>query len=129
MTPQSRKWAVRASALLGAGIVCCLCIAAIGSVAEVKWLAALLTVAAFVLLRVLGSDRPQIPEVRASPDGRTWLDVAKQVLTADEQVLYGIFGHIGTSGYFPPYEFLNEFLMVGCDPCDQDGRMANWQPF
>ena len=57
------------------------------------------------------------------------VDTAKQVLTANEAVLYGIFGVIGSSGYFPPQTFLNEFLMVGYDPCDQDGRMGDWQPF
>lgn len=54
---------------------------------------------------------------------------AKSVLRRDEAVLFGIFGIIGGSGYFPPREFLNEFLMAGSDPCDQDGRMAHWQPF
>ena len=57
------------------------------------------------------------------------LDAAKQVLAANEEVLYGIFRHIGSSGYFPPREFLNEFLLRGHDPCDQDGRMSAWQPF
>lgn len=54
---------------------------------------------------------------------------AKRVLAADESVLYGIFGVIGRTGYFPPRQFLNEFLMIGNDPCDQDGRMDRWQPF
>jgi hypothetical protein len=54
---------------------------------------------------------------------------AKRVLEADEAVLYGIFGVIRGSGYFPLREFLNEFLMGGNDPCDQDGRMSGWQPF
>ena len=57
------------------------------------------------------------------------LDAAKEVLAADEAVLYGIFGQIGSSGYFPPLPFLNEFLMRGHDPCDQDGRMPAWKPF
>jgi hypothetical protein len=57
------------------------------------------------------------------------VETAKRVLEADEAVLYGIFGVIGGSGYFPPRDFLNEFLMVGNDPCDQDGRMSRWQPF
>ena len=57
------------------------------------------------------------------------VDAAKRVLAADEKVLYGIFGMIGGSGNFPPREFLNEFLMAGCDPCDQDARMDHWQPF
>jgi hypothetical protein len=57
------------------------------------------------------------------------VETAKRVLVADEAVRYGIFGMIGTSGFFPPRAFLNEFLMGGCDPCDQDGRMGHWQPF
>lgn len=56
------------------------------------------------------------------------LDTAKQVLAANEAVLYGIFGVVGASGYFPPLRFLNEFLVRGQDPCDQDGRMPAWQP-
>ena len=57
------------------------------------------------------------------------IDVATRVLTADEAVMYGIFGVIRLSGYFPPREFLNEVFMVGYDPCDQDGRMDGWEPF
>jgi hypothetical protein len=53
---------------------------------------------------------------------------AKRILSADEAVLYGIYGVIGKSRFFPPRAFLNEFLMGGCDPCDQDGRMGRWQP-
>ena len=56
-------------------------------------------------------------------------DWAKQVLAANEAVQYGIFGVIAGSGYFPPCAFLNEFLMAGGDPCDQDGRMGSWMPF
>lgn len=54
---------------------------------------------------------------------------AKQVLTTNEAVLYGIFGVVSSSGIFPPQKFLNEFLMQGHDPCDQDRRMFSWQPF
>jgi len=57
------------------------------------------------------------------------VDAARRVLAANEVVLYGIFGVIGASGYFPPREFLNEFFMAGSDPCDQDGRMDRWRPF
>src|ERR1700687_1673171 len=57
-------------------------------------------------------------------DVRSCLDIAKQVLAANEAVLYGIFGVIGSSGYFPPRDFLNDFLRQGTDPCDQDGRMS-----
>ncbi len=56
-------------------------------------------------------------------------ELAKRVLAANEAVLYGIFGMIAGSGYFPPRAFLNEFLMHGYDPCDQDGRMESWPPF
>ena len=55
--------------------------------------------------------------------------LAKQVLSENTKVLYGIFGIIDTSGYFPPRIFLNEFLMQGNDPCDQDERVESWQPF
>jgi hypothetical protein len=55
--------------------------------------------------------------------------LAKKVLTEDTKVLYGIFGVINTSGYFPPHKFLNEFFLIGNDPCDQDGRMTVWWPF
>lgn len=54
---------------------------------------------------------------------------AKRVLEENTGVLYGIFGVISGSGYFPPLPFLNEFLLVGNDPCDQDGRMGRWRPF
>ena len=54
---------------------------------------------------------------------------AARMLVADEEVQFGIFGHIGCSGFFLPREFLNEFLMWGSDPCDQDGRMPDWTPF
>jgi hypothetical protein len=57
------------------------------------------------------------------------LELAKQVLSANQTVRFGIFGAIGAYPYFPPREFLNEFLMVGNDPCDQDGRMSSWPPF
>ena len=49
-----RRWIMQASLLLCLGIICCLGIAAMGSIPEYKWLAALLAVTAFVLLRVLG---------------------------------------------------------------------------
>lgn len=55
--------------------------------------------------------------------------LAKRILSDNSKVLYGIFGIINTSGYFPPCSLLNEFLMAGNDPCDQDGRMKNWKPF
>ena len=54
---------------------------------------------------------------------------AKDILLADSAVLYGIFGVIENSGHFPPDTFLNEFLMGGHDPCDQDYRMPSWKPF
>lgn len=54
---------------------------------------------------------------------------AKAVLVENAKVRHGIFGAIAQSSYFPPREFLNEFLMAGTDLCDQDGRMAPWVPF
>jgi hypothetical protein len=60
---------------------------------------------------------------------QNYLKLAKNILMEDEKVLYGIFGKIASYDYFPPRSFLNEFLMVGYDPCDQDGRMESWKPF
>lgn len=57
------------------------------------------------------------------------ISLAEKILFENTEVLYGIFGIINTSGYFPPYHFLNEFLLTGNDPCDQDGRMEGWIPF
>lgn len=54
---------------------------------------------------------------------------AKSILGANKNVLYGIFGVVATSSFFPPHQFLNKFLMVGHDPCDQDERMSKWKPF
>ena len=58
-----------------------------------------------------------------------YIEKAKNVLTDNSKVLYGIFGVIRYSGFFPSRIFLNEFLRAGSDPCDQDGRMASWVPF
>ena len=57
-----------------------------------------------------------------------FLQQAKSVLSDNTKVLYGIFGVVESSGYFPPRAFLNEFLMQGSDPCDQDRRSAEWSP-
>ncbi|WP_419963027.1 hypothetical protein [Pantoea vagans] len=57
------------------------------------------------------------------------IDNARRVLEENTKVLYGIFGIIDVSGYFPPLPFLNEFFIAGSDPCDQDGRMRCWRPF
>lgn len=57
------------------------------------------------------------------------IDHAKRVLEDNTNVLYGIFGIISGSGYFPPLPFLNEFFLTGSDPCDQDGRMGSWRRF
>jgi hypothetical protein len=54
--------------------------------------------------------------------------LAKDVLEENSKVLYGIFGVVESSGFFPPREILNGFLSQGNDPCDQDGRMDGWQP-
>jgi hypothetical protein len=58
-----------------------------------------------------------------------YLQLAKNVLLENATVMYGVFGVIEESGYFPPREFLNEFFMSGHDPCDQDRRMKPWIPF
>ncbi|WP_197065295.1 hypothetical protein [Massilia sp. 9096] len=55
--------------------------------------------------------------------------LAKEVLLSNEAVRFGVFGIVATSGYFPPRQFLNEFLRAGTDPCDQDQRMPPWKPF
>lgn len=54
---------------------------------------------------------------------------AKWVIQRNTAVLYGIFGFIDSTPYFPPREHLNEFFERGSDPCDQDGRMGGWAPF
>lgn len=58
-------------------------------------------------------------------------NVNKAISIIDEntKVLYGVFGIINGSGYFPPLDFLNEFFIRGSDPCDQDSRMGEWHPF
>ena len=56
-------------------------------------------------------------------------ELAKEILAENVQVLYGIFGVISSIDLFPPLDFLNEFYMVGYDPCDQDERMSRWVPF
>lgn len=55
--------------------------------------------------------------------------LARTILTDNKKVLYGIFGQIWDSGYFPPRPLLNQFLLAGNDSCDQDGRMGTWSPF
>lgn len=57
------------------------------------------------------------------------IEVAKEVLLANSKVLYGIFSIIRQTDCFPPCAFLNEFFLVGNDPCDQDRRMNAWRPF
>lgn len=55
MTPQGRGRVMWESILSGVGILCCLAVAAVGSLLGYQGLAALLAAATFVLLRVLGS--------------------------------------------------------------------------
>jgi hypothetical protein len=57
------------------------------------------------------------------------IENAKAILLENKKVKFGIFGIIESSGYFPPRIFLNQFLLEGNDPCDQDGRMDKWIPF
>jgi hypothetical protein len=57
------------------------------------------------------------------------VDEAKRILRTNSRILFGIFGTVESSGYFPPLNFLNEFFLEGSDPCDQDGRMFKWKPF
>jgi len=57
------------------------------------------------------------------------IEITKKILSENTKVQYGIFGFIASSSYFPPIFFLNEFLMCGSDPCDQDNRMENWDPY
>lgn len=54
---------------------------------------------------------------------------AKRVLAENSRILFGFFGVVENSEVFPPRDFLNEFLLVGYDPCDQDQRMGTWSPF
>ena len=57
------------------------------------------------------------------------VEQAQAILAENERVLYGVFGVVAGSGVFPPHEFLNEFFLVGYDPCDQDQRMSPWKAF
>lgn len=57
------------------------------------------------------------------------IERAKKLLTENTKILYGIFGVVECSPFFPPCDFLNEFFQKGSDPCDQDSRMGNWEPF
>jgi hypothetical protein len=57
------------------------------------------------------------------------VEKAKVVLLQNSNVLYGIFSVIKQTDCFPPREFLNDFLLGGNDPCDQDRRMSDWKPF
>jgi hypothetical protein len=57
------------------------------------------------------------------------IDFAINLLRENEATLFGIFGVVASSSVFPSRPFLNEFFMLGRDPCDQDGRMSPWVPF
>ncbi|MBL9082915.1 MAG: hypothetical protein JNK76_13965 [Planctomycetales bacterium] len=59
----------------------------------------------------------------------TRVDAAKRVLTNSEAAGYGYFNHISPFGYFPPLEFLNQFLVLGHETWDQDGMHERWKPF
>lgn len=56
-------------------------------------------------------------------------ELAKKLIMENSNVLYGIFGIVESSGYFPTHSLLNQFLMLGNDPCDQDCSMKSWKPF
>jgi hypothetical protein len=57
------------------------------------------------------------------------VDIAKEVLSASEELPYGYFGLIADSGFFPPRSFLNEFLLMGGEDWDQDHMCESWTPF
>lgn len=59
----------------------------------------------------------------------TNIENAQRILRTNSAILFGIFGAIEASNYFPPQDFINEFFLAGSDPCDQDGRMSDWKPF
>jgi hypothetical protein len=80
------------------------------------------------LARLFGK-LPETPPSQPNSDMPSSIATAKRVLRANEVGPFGIFGAIGLSGYFPPRQFLNEFLMKGFDSCDQDRQMSDWQPF
>jgi hypothetical protein len=83
------------------------------------------------LSRISAQSKPPLSAALSEEEAKLQDNVvlAKSVLSDNTKVLYGIFGIIDTSGYFPPRRFLNEFLLGGSDPCDQDGRMEGWIPF
>ncbi len=58
-----------------------------------------------------------------------FVEKTKGILNENTTVLYGIFGIISDSGFFPTRKLLNEFLLKGNAPCDQDERMDHWKPF
>lgn len=57
------------------------------------------------------------------------IERAKNILSQNTMVLYGIFGIVDASDYFPTKNLLNQFFELGYDPCDQDGQMGTWDPF
>lgn len=56
-------------------------------------------------------------------------DLATTILEENTKILYGIFGVVIASGFFPTWHILNGFFSQGNDPCDQDGCMEAWRPF
>jgi hypothetical protein len=55
MKSKMRRWVIEAVVLLAVGVICCLVVAVVGSISEYKWLAMLLVVGTFVLLRALAT--------------------------------------------------------------------------
>lgn len=83
---------------------------------------------AILVLRTSATGHEQTSRKRKDLEMKS-VEIACKVLSKNETVQFGIFGLIGRSEYFPPRLFLNEFLMMGNDPCDQDQRMEQWNAF
>lgn len=57
------------------------------------------------------------------------VEKAKYIISANVTYSYGLFRHVCDSGLFPPHAMMNEFLMIGHFPEDQDGLTGKWRPF